>query len=292
MVLLAGLAGSILLYRYIGLAFSKPVARLYNKLNRLIEITSDSLSVRVFRAMADLVPLWLWQLLTWTLFILGYVSKSVSTWSQTPMYLAHFLVLTHILPTQQLMVDAGWYIFTFAQGWQMCWQDYQAYLQLGGGGTPQTWNGFKRITLLGWFGRINTLEPPHSTGKGYLEDLESRAGERPRVVGIAPQRQLEERSPKRVYDNLLAYLDHLSAKHASRIHTATSFLEKHAAALLTNPASVGKPIFRIFGGEIVHPHQIDGSLHCMLHPADVEKVIGAGWGERHAIARADFWWMW
>lgn len=208
------------------------------------------------------------------------------------MYLVQFLASKYMSPAQKLMLDVGWSTFTIYRTWQICQRDYQAFLSLGSGGTPQTWNGFKRITMLDWFGKIDTLEPPQSVGdKGYLEELEQRSGQRPQVVGIAPQRQIDQRAPKHVIDYLLTYLDHLSAENSSRIHTATSFLEKHTTGLLAHKPCVTQPIFRTFGCEIVHPHKVDGSLHCMLHPKDIEKVINAGWGERHSIARADPWWM-
>lgn len=37
---------------------------------------------------------------------------------------------------------------------------------------------------------------------------------------------------------------------------------------------------------------MDGSLHVVLHPSDLARVVKYGWGEMHPIARADSWWCW
>ena len=293
-LLVAGIVGTIILDRIVRRMTAKHLNWLYERFNRSIgQISKDTPSVKVARGIAILIPNWMWQFWTWTLFVFGYVSKSMSTWSSTAVYVLQFAAIKYWFPTQKLMLDLGWVSFELYQSYQLCQRDYQKYVSLGGGGTPQTWNGFKRITLLGWFGEIDTLEPPPKRNEeGFLEDLEQRFGERPRVTGIAPQRQLDQRSPTRIHDHLLTYLDQLSAKNSSRIYSATSFLEKHSTALRGNPDRVKNPDHHVFGCEIAHPHGIDGSLHCMLHPNDIEKVIRAGWGERHSIARADCWWMW
>lgn len=51
------------------------------------------------------------------------------------------------------------------------------------------------------------------------------------------------------------------------------------------------------GGEVCHSHPSDGSLHLVLHPADVRAVLEKGWGERHPLAWDDgedgwCWWWW
>lgn len=43
-------------------------------------------------------------------------------------------------------------------------------------------------------------------------------------------------------------------------------------------------------GEVCHAHPSDGSLHLTLHPDDVREVIEKGWGERHPLARDNWWW--
>lgn len=40
--------------------------------------------------------------------------------------------------------------------------------------------------------------------------------------------------------------------------------------------------------EIVHFHRIDGSLHCLLSPADARHVIAHKWGELHPLSGLGF----
>jgi hypothetical protein len=293
-VLIAGMVIGLAVDRLLKTAASKAMCRIGKKPGiSQLEVNENSPLVRATRRFARWIPSSCWQGLTWSLFLAEYVYKSLSTWTNTAIYIGYCMVLKYVSPTLKLILDTAWYGSTIHQAANMCKQDHENYLAFGKGGTPQTWNGFKRITLLEWFGKIDTLEAPnHRLGVGYLDKLEQRPGQRPKVVGIAPQRQLDQRAPEHVYDYLLTFLDHLSAENASRIRTATSFLEQRTEALLADSDCVTNPIFRTFGCEIAHPHKIDGSLHCMLHPADIETVINAGWGERHSIARADSWWMW
>ena len=295
---LVGIVGSIMdivgSVTLVQLTLSPIFSRVCRRIERSgTQITQDTPFVVAAHRFTAIMPNWIWQTVTWTVFIAGYVSKSMSTWTNTTIWLAHDTAIWKFTsPSQGLLLDACWYTFTVYQTWQMSHRDYQDFLSLGGGGTPQAWIGFKRVTMLEWFGKIDTLKPPNKDdGNGYLADLEVRPGQRPKVVGIAPQRQLDQRAPKHVLDYLLTYLDHLSAENSSRIRTATSFLEKQTNALLANSDCVTQPMFHTLGCEIVHPHKVDGSLHCMLHPEDIEMVISAGWGERHSIARADPWWM-
>ena len=293
-ILVAGMAFGLVVDRLVKMVATTAMSTIGKTLGiSKLEVTEHSASVHGTRRFARWIPSACWQGLSWSLFVAGYVSQALSSWTSTAIYIVYWVAVIYVSPTLKLILDSAWYCFTTHQAAQMCRRDHEDYLALGEGGTPQTWNGFRRVTLLEWFGKINTLEAPkHSLGVGYLDKLEQRRGPRPKVVGIAPQRQLDQRAPKHVYDYLLTLLDHLSAENASRISTATSFLEQRTEALLAHSSCVTNPLFRIFGGEIAHPHKIDGSLHCMLHPADIETIIDAGWGERHSIARADPWWTW
>ena len=236
---------------------------------------------------------WLWHSLTLTLFIMGYFVKTALSVESWMFYLSWYVLLEDVSRSMSLILHTVWVVYTSHRAREICEADFRAFIGLGAGGTPSTWNGFKRITLLAWFGRINVLQPPrHDLGKGFLEQLHQRDGRRPIVGGIAPQRQLDQRSPKPVFDYFLAWLDHFSAEHIAHIRKDYSFLEKNTMAILAHCDCVSMPILRTFGCEIAHPHDIDESLHVVLHPDDIREVIEKGWGERHPLARANSWWCW
>ncbi|KAH9825984.1 hypothetical protein Tdes44962_MAKER10116 [Teratosphaeria destructans] len=219
--------------------------------------------------------------LAWLIFVLGYLTRSaVLTPGAVAMLLTTYLV------------SASFRAYRTAQA------DYAAFLALGPGGTPSTPNGFKRIWLLAMFGRIDVLQPPASdAGSGFLTSpLASRSGPRPTVGGIAPQRQLDQRTTEdrpEVFAYLLECFKDFATSNSGHINYRTSFLEKCTEALISTCDSVRAPLFRTFGCEISHPHHVDGSLHVMLHSADIAKVIEAGYGERHRLARANpAWTFW
>ena len=254
------------------------------------EVTKDATSVRVIRPFVQAMPDWIWQLLTWTPFFLGYLIKAAVTVQNLVFFFLWYVSAGSFFDALSLML----LLRPIAdQAVTICHADFKAFIDLGPGGTPSTWNGFKRITLNAWFGRINVLKPPkHNMGSGFLSSMPQREGMRPVVAGIAPQRQLDQRNSPEVFDYLLTNLDHFAAENNSHLRKATSFLEKRTEAIFAHCDCVNHPLFRTFGCEIMHPHHIDGSLHVVLHPEDIRTVIEAGWAERHPIARADSWWTW
>lgn len=163
--------------------------------------------------------------------------------------------------------------------------DYAAFLSLGPGGTPSTPLGYLKLKLLSLITLRNPLRPlpvpPHfRPSTGHLTSLPPRAGPRPLVKGIAPQRQKSQQSPAPIFALLTQRLHALAAVPANDLVERTSCFEKHSAGLFAR-----HPITRTCGGEICHAHPSDGSLHMCLHPADAKIMIEAGWGERHPLAR-------
>ncbi|CAI6245823.1 unnamed protein product [Periconia digitata] len=163
--------------------------------------------------------------------------------------------------------------------------DYNDWLSLGPGGTPSTPFGYAKIKLLSLICLRDPLRPlsvpPHfRPQKGYLSSLPARAGKRPLVQGIAPQRQRTEKSSSDVYRSLVGSMRRLIEDPANALLERTSCFEKNSSGLFSS-----EPITRTCGGEVCHAHPSDGSMHMTLHPADANVVLENGWGERHPLAR-------
>ena len=175
---------------------------------------------------------------------------------------------------------------------------YRAYLALGPGGTPSTFCGYLKVSLLGLFAlrypRVPAPVPlsgyypngylPFSSNLPQIECLPKKLGCRPLVSGIAPHRQISHQGPPSVYKALADAITLLSLKHSSRLRLGTSCFEKHGTGLFSLEV-----VNRTCKGEICHAHPSDGSLHLTLHPADAKVVLENGWGERHPLAKGGWW---
>lgn len=162
--------------------------------------------------------------------------------------------------------------------------DYQKYLALGPGGTPATIGGYIRIKILGLFALRDPYEPPRipryvHQKEGCLSSLPKRPGPRPKSLGIAPHRQINQTVRPEIFAILSAAITAV-AKENNDIEEGTSCFEKHGPGLFSMC-----PQRRTCGGEICHAHPSDGSMHLTLHPADAKIMLEAGWGERHPLAR-------
>ncbi len=200
-------------------------------------------------------------------------SNSNFAWMMTEY---HTSVLNAIL-TLLLLIGAATYIH----------YDYKTFLSLGPGGTPSTPAGYLKIKLLSIICLRDPIRPtpipPHfRPQKGYLDAdaLPKRRGERPRVEGVAPQRQQTQRSEASIYAQLVGRIHITAVDPRNRLIERTSCFEKHSSGLFTSD-----PITRTCGGEICHAHASDGSMHMTLHPADANLMLENGWGERHPLAR-------
>ena len=207
------------------------------------------------------------------------------------------------------------------------YRDYMAFLALGPGGTPSTFNGYLWVTFLKLvYARADPLEPPtfkpyEQPGRHYLHHLPLRAGERPKVQGIAPQRQVTQKGSDKICKALSNAMANLYATNSHLLNHAKSYFEKHNLALFFAPriaqhscrtkrSLVGQrlvkvpvipkaksyldrpdPLHAIWGkpAEIMHMHKIDSSMHLTLHPSDAAIVIKQGWGEMHPLAGQGPW---
>ncbi|PQE06552.1 glutamate-1-semialdehyde -aminomutase protein [Rutstroemia sp. NJR-2017a WRK4] len=168
------------------------------------------------------------------------------------------------------------------------YNDYRNFLSLGPGGTPATFRGYMRITYLRLFALADPYTAPKATANtkpvtGFYaqSDLKipHRTGPRPKVAGIAPQRQVSQYGSRAMYLLLRTSLENLAFKHSDKLQTGTSCFEKKGLALFA--LNIQNDTCR---GEICHVHHTDHSMHLNLHPDDAKIVLEQGWGERHPLA--------
>ena len=158
-------------------------------------------------------------------------------------------------------------------------RDYKAFRSLGPGGTPTTFRGYLRVSGLRLFTLRDPLAPPKNTSgttncSSYLLRLPHRFLSRPRVEGIAPHRQIEQRPHPHLHQALRRALHSLANDNTSYLAKGNSCFEKHGLALFfsTMPEPVRPDVAQ-------HPDKIHlGNRHtnktckdtaeiCHLHPS-------------------------
>ena len=188
---------------------------------------------------------------------------------------------------------------------------YTFFLSLVPGGTPQTPSGYLKICLLRLIARSKAdvlrapqtlFASPYRPSFKSAEDLPCRPHARPRVAGLAPQRQINQLVSQEDVDALHKVLRDLAASNPTSLQTGKSCFEKHSLALFLTPFSNADKclVDKAFKSmnpdsatrnatcgappEVAHMHGSDGSLHLTLHPSDAGLIIEKGWGERHPLA--------
>lgn len=169
------------------------------------------------------------------------------------------------------------------------YNDYQNFLGLGPGGTPSTVRGWLFLSWLRlWILRdplkAPEVDPDTVPQRGLLarQPLPYRAGPKPRVVGIAPQRQLDQYSSLYCFQAVRRTLQNLGVKDHDRFATGRSCAEKHGMGLFAR-----HPLRTTCQGEICHVHDTDHAMHMTLHPEDIKEILEKGWGQRHPLC-----WEW
>lgn len=169
--------------------------------------------------------------------------------------------------------------------------DFHNYLNLGPGGTPATFQGYLKINWLRLWTLRDPFKPPRPDPNSYpsagvlsKNPLPLRCGPRPTVVGIAPQRQVDQQGPRECYLALREILENHGTNHNECIGLGTSCFEKHGLGLFAR-----SPVNNTCQGEICHVHNSDHSMHMNLHPDDVKEVLAKGWGQRHPLAWRGRW---
>ncbi|KEY71039.1 hypothetical protein S7711_00863 [Stachybotrys chartarum IBT 7711] len=165
------------------------------------------------------------------------------------------------------------------------YNDYQNYLNLGPGGTPSTFKGYLRIAWLHFWALRDPFSAPKPQAgtipeRGILHrrPLPRRAGPRPTVVGIAPQRQIDQCGSRLCFQALRRAARNLAADRPDTFSAGRSFIEKHGLALFAR-----SPLQTRWQGEITHFHDSDYAMHMALHPDDIQQVLDKGWGQRHPL---------
>jgi hypothetical protein len=168
--------------------------------------------------------------------------------------------------------------------------DKRAWVAYGSGGTPPTWLGYARITLLRAVSylfprdlsngaRISAAESPQ-----YLGQLPGREGVRPAVTHwFLPQRQAPHEAPPSMHERTQslcrryadAYPDLLRVDPSETEGRSTDAIyAKRADMPGRNPAARHWAL----GDEIAHGHTAEGSLHVWCSDADAKQIVEKGWG--------------
>jgi hypothetical protein len=171
-------------------------------------------------------------------------------------------------------------------------EDYEAAVACGTGGTPSSFLGYLELNFFRLFRVCNPrtalgISPQLYMQRGFLERLPIRPGVRPRIVGLAPQRQITQIGPKPIYEALAGIVVDFERTHQAQCYLGCSTFKNNNTALFARTTGYSRTKYH---GEVCHAHPNDGSMHLNMHPADVKTVVEAGWGERHPLARENWWW--
>ena len=190
---------------------------------------------------------------------------------------------TLISPIQYYLGDAAY-------------KDYQAWVALGVGGLPHTFDGYQTLKRLGKNMRnpfdVTNLEM--NVGKlgdvKALKRLPKRKGERPTVAPYAiPHRQTNQHNDTTLRNVQREMIENYAADQQGQVSYKRSFFEMHNNALFVKDSASGNPaMMPITRAEIGHMHPTDGSMHMILSPSDAKVVIESGWGELHGLAGQGF----
>ncbi len=113
----------------------------------------------------------------------------------------------------------------------------------------------------------------------YLE--RTRSGPRPRTTPTNPHTQLDQQAPAELQERVFEFAQALDG-----VVIGPSGVSVPGARAFHLPGCThaGRGCFMV-EREFAHLHpRYDGSLHMMLPPGIVERVIGNGWAERHPLA--------
>jgi hypothetical protein len=171
-------------------------------------------------------------------------------------------------------------------------KDYEAAVARDTEGTPSSFLGYLELNFFRLFRVCNPRTAPEVSPqlhmqRGFLERLPMRQGVRPRIVGLAPQRQITQISPKPIYEALAGIVVDFERTHQAQCYLGRSTFKNNNTALFARTTGYSRTKYH---GEICHAHPNDGSMHLNMHPADIKTVVEAGWGECHPLARENWWW--
>ncbi len=172
------------------------------------------------------------------------------------------------------------------------YKDYQAWVALGLGGIPHTFEGYQTVKQLNTQMK-DPLDVNRIAGgigaKGdvkVLKNLPKRKGTKPVIAPFAvPHRQLDQHNDSLTRLSQKKIFDEQVANHAYNLQYKLSYLEKHNYGIFLKDSAAGnQTIVPVSHAEVGHIHPTDGSMHIILSPSDTKEVIQKGWGELHGLA--------
>jgi 2,4-diketo-3-deoxy-L-fuconate hydrolase len=174
--------------------------------------------------------------------------------------------------------------------------DYQAWVALGVGGLPHTFDGYQTLKKLGKemrspFDVENLRKHVGLIGDvSTLNKLPKRKGQRPTIAPYAiPHRQTDQHNDSTIRNTQLKLIESYAGNSKYQLSYKRSFFERHNNALFVKDSIKGNPtVMPITRAEIGHVHPTDGSMHMILSPSDAIIVIESGWGELHGLAGQTF----
>lgn len=179
---------------------------------------------------------------------------------------------------------------------------YRIYLDtvcLSDGKPVLSFKGWFALTTLTALAQVDVLQPPkvrigEFSHHGYLSIFPERPGKRPMVRRIVTTEQVNQRASRTLFYWTRILLQSYETRHPEYLQIKAPYLEPGNDALFWDigdrlAGAIYQP--EEWGGEIAHVNHADGSLHVVLHPEDVRRVIEAGWGERHPLCANDKRWF-
>ncbi|WP_335621949.1 fumarylacetoacetate hydrolase family protein [Chryseolinea soli] len=172
------------------------------------------------------------------------------------------------------------------------YKDYQAWVALGVGGLPHTFDGYQTVKRLGknMKNPFDVANLERHIGKAgdvsTLKRLPKRKGPRPTIAPFAiPHRQTDQHNDTVTRNEERKWIESAAIHQPERLTYKRSFFEKHNDALFVKDSLTGNhTLMPITHAEIAHVHPSDGSMHMILSPSDAKVVIESGWGELHGLA--------
>lgn len=179
---------------------------------------------------------------------------------------------------------------------EAAYKDYQAWVALGVGGLPHTFDGYRTLKQLGEKLRdpLDVQNLNNLSGKAgdlsTLKKLPKRSGPRPHIAPFAiPHRQTDQHNDTTIRKLEISMVEDFSRSKEYPLAYKQSFFERHNKALFVRDSVNGNPtMMPITHAEIGHVHPTDGSMHMILSPSDAKIVIMSGWGELHGLAGQTF----
>lgn len=121
-------------------------------------------------------------------------------------------------------------------------------------------------------------------GTNAVPDLTPRQGQRPTSSLVLPFRQLDQWPPAVIHERLLRECAVLAGVRVRQSRMASPFTR---ALYLPDEIAAGPPDAFIDLHEFCHLHPLpEGTIHLVLPPPVLERVVALDWAERHPITAA------